>query len=277
MNKYKIYHHQLVNARIKLAESKQKSRFGGIIDTIQTGGDIVSGVLSFIPGLNLVGSGIDAVSSAVDVAQGDYGDAALRAGSAALGVVPGAGGVSKLAVGAARAAKAADTVSDVARAGRALDTATDVGKGVSATGRALDTATDVGKGVSATGRALDTATDANKAVNATPAPSLTSRIFDKVKDVARKTLQKGLRSKAGEPESTTTGESESTEDSAEDPYVSRMLDLNDPDTNNQVYRQDIALSGRSAINDPEPIRPSSYTMSSSSRRRPGMAVPVGTE
>jgi hypothetical protein len=260
MNKYKIYHHQLVNARIKLAESKQKSRFGGIIDTIQTGGDIVSGVLSFIPGLNLVGSGIDAVSSAVDVAQGDYGDAALRAGSAALGVVPGAGGVSKLAVGAARAAKAADTVSDVARAGRALDTAT-----------------DVGKGVSATGRALDTATDANKAVNATPAPSLTSRIFDKVKDVARKTLQKGLRSKAGEPESTTTGESESTEDSAEDPYVSRMLDLNDPDTNNQVYRQDIALSGRSAINDPEPIRPSSYTMSSSSRRRPGMAVPVGTE
>ena len=65
------------------------------VDFAQGVGDVVSGGLSFVPGLNLIGSAIDAVSAGVDVAQGDHGDAASRAASAVGGLIPGVGGVMK--------------------------------------------------------------------------------------------------------------------------------------------------------------------------------------
>jgi len=166
MNRNKIYQRQYELAILKLNESKRNlierpedeedeeiqqdtsSSGGGVIDAIQTGADVVSGILSFIPGGNLVGSAIDAVSAGVDVAQGDYGDAALRAGSAAVGLIPGGGAAAKVGTGAVKAAKAADTASDVAKAAKTVGTATDVanaGKTVVGTTKAIDTATGLEK------------------------------------------------------------------------------------------------------------------------------------
>jgi len=65
------------------------------VDFAQGVGDVVSGITSFVPGLNLVGSAIDAVSAGVDTIQGDKGDAAFRAASAVGGLIPGVGGVMK--------------------------------------------------------------------------------------------------------------------------------------------------------------------------------------
>jgi hypothetical protein len=172
MDKNKIYQRQYELAILKLNESKRNlierpedeeeekaqqgaSSSGGIINAIQTGADVVSGILSFIPGANLIGSGIDAVSAAVDTAQGEYGDAALRAGSAAVGLIPGGGAAAKVGTGALKAARAVDTASDVAKAGKALGTATDVV-------RAGEVGADVGKSVIGTTKAIDTATGVAK-------------------------------------------------------------------------------------------------------------------
>ena len=101
------------------AASDFKQKAGGIIDKVQGVADIVSTGLSFIPGLNLVGSAIDAVSAGVDTAQGQYGDAAMRAGSAAAGVVPGGGAAVK---GGRLLAKAKGAVSGAVRGvGAAVD------------------------------------------------------------------------------------------------------------------------------------------------------------
>jgi len=80
------------------------------IDFAQGVGDVVSGVASLIPGGNLVGSAIDAVSAGVDTLQGDKADAAFRAAAAVGGLIPGvgaamkAGKLAKTAVTAGRAA-----------------------------------------------------------------------------------------------------------------------------------------------------------------------------
>lgn len=65
------------------------------VDFAQGVGDVVSGVASLIPGGNLVGSAIDAVSAGVDTLQGDKGDAAFRAASAVGGLIPGVGAAMK--------------------------------------------------------------------------------------------------------------------------------------------------------------------------------------
>jgi hypothetical protein len=96
-----------------------------IIDRIQTGADVLSGVLSFIPGANLIGSGIDALSAGVDLAQGQYGDAALRGAAAALGVIPGVGAAAKVGAGAIRGAK---VLSVAGRARGAASGAVNIGK-----------------------------------------------------------------------------------------------------------------------------------------------------
>jgi hypothetical protein len=172
MDKNKIYQRQYELAILKLNESKRNlierpedeeeekaqqgaSSSGGIINAIQTGADVVSGILSFIPGANLIGSGIDAVSAAVDTAQGEYGDAALRAGSAVVGLIPGGGAAVKGGAAAVKAAKAVDTASDVAKAGKAIGTATDVAK-------AGEVGAAAGKSVVGTTKAIDTATGAAK-------------------------------------------------------------------------------------------------------------------
>lgn len=102
--------------KIQLDEERKRQESlqeAGIIDTIQTGADFLSMGLSFVPGLNFVGSAIDAISAGVDLAQGQYGDAALRGGAAALGLIPGGGAVAKIG---AKAIKGATTIGRSARA-----------------------------------------------------------------------------------------------------------------------------------------------------------------
>lgn len=53
--------------------------------------------MGFVPGLNVVASGLGALSAGVDAAQGQYGDAAFRGGMAALGLVPGLGSAGTFA------------------------------------------------------------------------------------------------------------------------------------------------------------------------------------
>ena len=102
--------------KIQLEEERKRQESlqeAGIIDTIQSGADFLSMGLSFVPGLNTVASGIDAVSAAVDLAQGQHGSAALRGSAAALGLV-GLGGLAKIAGGAIKGA------TTVGRTGRTL-------------------------------------------------------------------------------------------------------------------------------------------------------------
>ena len=101
MRKEDIYKRQYQLALIKLNESRinlierpedeeevattqEKSSSGGIINTIQNVVDVGTGVMSLIPGLNVIAAGIDAASGVVDLAQGEYGDGALRLASGAL-------------------------------------------------------------------------------------------------------------------------------------------------------------------------------------------------
>lgn len=103
------------------------------IDKAQNVADLVSAGVSFVPVVGqAVGAAIDVASAGVDLAQGQYGDAAMRGGMAAASAIPFAGGAVKLgraAKGVATAAK----VGDAATATRGLATAT----------KAADTATSV--------------------------------------------------------------------------------------------------------------------------------------
>ena len=106
------------------------------IDFAQGVGDVVSGAMSFVPGLNIIGSGIDAISAGVDVAQGDHGDAAFRAASAVGGLIPGVGGVMK----AGKLAKTAVT------AGRAAGKIGKIGKQAKVAGKVVNRAAGVNFG-----------------------------------------------------------------------------------------------------------------------------------
>lgn len=78
------------------------------IDTAQDYADWASIGLSFIPGGNLIATGLQAASAITDLVQGQRTSAALRGGMAALGVIPGLGGAAGLAAKiGARAARAA--------------------------------------------------------------------------------------------------------------------------------------------------------------------------
>jgi hypothetical protein len=102
-----------------IASAEDDEEDGGIVDTIQNYADVVSAGASFIP---VVGQGVGAVmdlaSGAVDVVQGQYGDAAMRGGMAAASVIPFAGGAAKLgkaAKGLSTAAKATDAAATAAK------------------------------------------------------------------------------------------------------------------------------------------------------------------
>lgn len=83
--------------------------------------------LSFVPG---VGSAMDARDAYNQARAGNYGQAALSAGTAALGLIPGVGslvsGGARTASRAARAAKGADAAADAAKTAKGADAATDV-------------------------------------------------------------------------------------------------------------------------------------------------------
>ena len=130
----------------------------GIIDKIQSGLDVVTGVASFIPGLNLVASGIDAVSAAVDLAQGQGEEAAWRGGSAVAGLIPGGGAVAK----GAKLAKAAGTAMDVAKAGGAVSDVARAGGAVSDVARATNTTTDLARTANTADKVFDTANAARR-------------------------------------------------------------------------------------------------------------------
>ena len=85
---------------------QQNESWKKAIDWAQTAGDVVSFGASFVPGGNLVGAGIDAVSAGVDLAQGDYLDAGLRGAAAGAGLLPGGGAAVKVGAAATKAAKA---------------------------------------------------------------------------------------------------------------------------------------------------------------------------
>ena len=87
------------------------------VDAVQSGADLVSGALSFIPGGNLIGSAIDVASAGVDAAQGQWGDAAARAGTGLVGIIPGAGGVAKGGIAAAKGIKAVSKLRNVSKMG----------------------------------------------------------------------------------------------------------------------------------------------------------------
>jgi hypothetical protein len=135
------------------------------IDMAQTAGDVVSFGASFIPGGNLVGSAIDAVSAGVDLAQGDYLDAGLRGTAAGAGLLPGGGAAVKVGAAATKAAKAVATSKAVGGTARAIGGAiagTKAGEAAIGAGRAI------GNVVAATkaGKAAIGAVDAVKAAKA---------------------------------------------------------------------------------------------------------------
>lgn len=135
------------------------------IDMAQTAGDVVSFGASFIPGGNLVGSAIDAVSAGVDLAQGDYLDAGLRGTAAGAGLLPGGGAAVKVGAAATKAAKTVATSKAVGGTARAIGGAiagTKAGEAAIGAGRAI------GNVVAATkaGKAAIGAVDAVKAAKA---------------------------------------------------------------------------------------------------------------
>jgi hypothetical protein len=77
---------------------------GDWIDKVQDYADWGAAALSFIPGGNLIGTGIMTASAVTDALQGQKTSAAVRGGLAALGLIPGLGGVGGLAIKGGRAA-----------------------------------------------------------------------------------------------------------------------------------------------------------------------------
>lgn len=117
-----MHNTQVSATLLALKENKEidEGLIKGAINFAQGVADVASGVMSFIPGLNLVGSAIDAVSAGVDVLQGEKEDAAWRAASAGAGLIPGAGALvkgGKLAKAAAGAGKA------ISKMGKGMQTA----------------------------------------------------------------------------------------------------------------------------------------------------------
>lgn len=137
-----------------IASAEDDEEDGGIVDTIQNYADVVSAGASFIP---VVGQGVGAVmdlaSGAVDVAQGQYGDAAMRGGMAAASVIPFAGGAAKLgkaAKGLSTAAKATDAAATAAKTtSNAVDAAKAGTQGAQAVSAATKSKAEIQKTVRA--------------------------------------------------------------------------------------------------------------------------------
>lgn len=110
------------------------------IDTMQGVLDIATLGGSFIPGLNLASAAVQSISAGVDAAQGQYGEAGLRAGQAALSAIPfgrAAGAATKLGK-AARVAKVAGAVASEAGPAAAKWAANKLMQGMSSRGPGFD-------------------------------------------------------------------------------------------------------------------------------------------
>lgn len=137
-----------------IASAEDDEEDGGIVDTIQNYADVVSAGASFVP---VVGQGVGAVmdlaSGAVDVAQGQYGDAAMRGGMAAASAIPFAGGAAKLgkaAKGLSTAAKATDAAATAAKTtSNAVDAAKAGTQGAQAVSAATKSKAEIQKTVRA--------------------------------------------------------------------------------------------------------------------------------
>ncbi len=224
MNKHNLYKNQYRNAKLKLKEDwtdwlPSKETLNKWVDIAQTGIDIASIPASFVPGLNLAVSGVQAASAGLDLAQGQGEDAAWRGGAAALGLIPGAGGVAtgaktaKGAVTAAKTAKAVDAAVDMANAtksakaatvavdaAKAADSAADAVKAATRTGDVL-TAQQASKAIGQAKKVENTATQISNATrNTTTIPNPISQSGRQLaKNYADKLPGKGLATRTAEP------------------------------------------------------------------------------
>jgi hypothetical protein len=224
MNKHNLYKNQYRNAKLKLKEDwtdwlPSKETLNKWVDIAQTGIDIASIPASFVPGLNLAVSGVQAASAGLDLAQGQGEDAAWRGGAAALGLIPGAGGVAtgaktaKGAVTVAKTAKAVDAAVDMANAtksakaatvavdaAKAADSAADAVKAATRTGDVL-TAQQASKAIGQAKKVENTATQISNATrNTTTIPNPISQSGRQLaKNYADKLPGKGLATRTAEP------------------------------------------------------------------------------
>jgi len=166
---------QSIQGSQQFVESQQNESWKQAIDWAQTAGDVVSFGASFVPGGNLVGSAIDAVSAGVDTAQGDYLDAGLRGTAAVAGLIPGGGAAVKIGAAATKLAKAAKGVEaakavvGVAKAAGTAAAATKVGQATIGAVKAAGTAAAATKVGQATIGAVNTGKGVVDAVKAAKA------------------------------------------------------------------------------------------------------------
>jgi hypothetical protein len=95
-----------------LQEANAIDTMQGVLDVATLGG-------SFVPGLNLASAAAQSVNAGIDVAQGQYGEAGMRAGMAALSAIP----FGRAAGAAAKAGKAAETATKLGKVARAAKVA----------------------------------------------------------------------------------------------------------------------------------------------------------
>jgi len=183
---------QSIQGSQQFVESQQNESWKKAIDWAQTAGDVVSFGASFVPGGNLVGSAIDAVSAGVDTAQGDYLDAGLRGTAAVAGLIPGGGAAVKIGAAAMKVGKAAKGAKAVTTTVNAVKTA----------GNAA-AATKAGQATIGAVRTAGTALAGTKAGQATIGAVKTGKsVVDAVK--AAKTGMSGAGAVAKGTEATTT-------------------------------------------------------------------------
>lgn len=95
-----------------------------LADSLQKGASWLAAGLSFVPGLNLVGAGIEAANALTYALRGQYGNAAMSGAMAGLGLIPGVGGAGRIATAAAKAV-AKPVAGAISRAARGASTAID--------------------------------------------------------------------------------------------------------------------------------------------------------
>ena len=109
MTRDELYKRQYTSALKILNENSIQEDLSDVADYAQLGASVVSAGLSFIPGLNLVGSAIDLANSGVYLARGQKENAAWSAGAAAIGLIPMGGALSKIAQAGKFASKVSGT------------------------------------------------------------------------------------------------------------------------------------------------------------------------
>ena len=153
----------------------------GTIDAIQGGYDWVSALGGNIPILGKAFSIGDAISAGIDVAQGQYKDAAFRGAMAGVGLIPGAGGAAKTALKIGRG------VATLGKAGA------QGAKAAKATKAAVRAAKKAGEGtVTAGGRVVQTGKQAKAAEKLAQADRVSKRLTSQrlqSRKIAKKTVK----------------------------------------------------------------------------------------